>query len=110
MNAFRASRYHAEQELDESFSMVVFSSNFDKTERSSHGFKVQGWVGRAWDQQQQQREQQASVAPRPPTNTHRDNISRSGTPLTLIIHNTQRMLIRVRRQSYAYISSIIDLL
>ena len=57
-----------------------------------------GWVGRAGDQQeqeqeheqeqeqeeeeeqQQQKQQQASVALRPPTNTRRDNISRSGTP------------------------------
>ena len=29
---FRASRYHHEQELDESFLMVVFSFNFDKLE------------------------------------------------------------------------------
>ena len=29
---FRASRYHHEQELDESFLMVVFSLNFDKLE------------------------------------------------------------------------------
>ena len=32
---FRASRYHHEQELDESFLMVVFSFNFDKLEWSS---------------------------------------------------------------------------
>ena len=99
--AYKSSRYHHEQDLDESFKTVVFSLNFDKTECSSCMFKVQtwggswggsrgGWVGRAEDQQEQQQqeqqqEQQASVIHNPPTNMHRDNISRSGTPLTLIM-------------------------
>ena len=41
--AYNCSRYHHEQDLDESFKTVVFSSNFDKTEWGSCMFKVQAW-------------------------------------------------------------------
>ena len=37
---FRASRYHHEQELDESFPILVQSLNLDEFERGSRVFKV----------------------------------------------------------------------